>query len=326
MRRRLTHAGATALRRVPGATVALFLTDRCPVECAHCSVGSVARGPTITDRPLFEGIVGGLADLPGLRAVAITGGEPFAERRGLEYAVRRLGDAGKAVVVFTSGSWARRAVPAWVRAVLASVGTVYLSTDVFHAERPGMGGGTPARAAEAVLAAGCHLVLQVLAGPDGGPPAAGFTHPAAEVSVVPRLPAGRGARHFPAGPGRPSADFGPCALLDSPTVRYDGVVTACCNESVITGSGPDALRRRVTGAGVGAALAAFRADPVLRLMRTAGPVGLAGVVPDTARSVCGPCWAAARRAAADPAARRVLARRAAYAAGLTSGAAEGGAE
>ncbi|WP_158674593.1 radical SAM protein [Streptomyces hoynatensis] len=319
--RRLTHAEATRLRRTPGATVALFLTDRCPVGCAHCSVDSLPGGPTIRDWDLFTRLVDALAELPGLQAVAITGGEPFAERRGLTYAVRRLHAAGTAVLVFTSGFWARSAVPAWVRGVLELTGTVYLSTDAFHAAAldggraaAGVGpggeaeGDTAARAARAVVAAGCHLVVQTLAGPEGAPPP--LPHPAAEHSLVPPLPAGRGARLFPRRPPRrPLGAFAPCALLHAPTVRYDGLVTACCNETVLTGGGPAALRRRVSdAAGLREALRAFRADPVLRLMGAAGPVGLSTVVEGRYGSVCEPCWLAQRRAARDPEALASLRR------------------
>jgi hypothetical protein len=319
--RRLTHAEATRLRTVPGATVALFLTDRCPVGCAHCSVGALPDGPAIADWGLFAALVGELAAAPALRAVAITGGEPFAERRGLAHAVDRLTAADKAVVVFTSGSWARRTVPAWARDVLTRTGTVCLSTDAYHAAGlavpgvPDAADGALQRAAGAVLDAGCHLVVQVLAGADGAAAAheaAARRFPAAEISVVRRLPTGRGARLFPPGERRPADAFGPCGLLNAPTVRYDGVVTACCNEAVITGGGPAGLRRAAGGpGGIAAAVAAFRADPVLRLMGTAGPVALAALAPGPFHSVCEPCWLAQRRAAADGAARASLTRLAA---------------
>ncbi|WP_052849923.1 radical SAM protein [Streptomyces avicenniae] len=310
--RRLTYGETERLRAVPGATAVLFLTDRCPVGCGHCSVGSLPRSPTIRDWPLFGRLLAGLAALPSLRAVAVTGGEPFAERRGLRQAVGVLGDADKAVVVFTSGSWARRAVASWVREVLAATGTVWLSTDSFHAARPGMGRAAFDRAAGAVLEAGCRLVVQVLAEP-GAAEAVRERWPDAEVSVVAPVRAGRGAGMFGPGARRPLDAFGPCRLLTAPTVRYDGVVTACCDEAVIMGAGPAALRARVDdGADVAAALAGFRADPVLRLIGTAGPVGLAGTVRDEQRSVCGACWAGARLAASDGRARAAYARRAAF--------------
>ncbi|GHJ42814.1 hypothetical protein Cs7R123_01560 [Catellatospora sp. TT07R-123] len=295
---RLTMAQAEQLRRTPGATLALFLTDRCPVGCGHCSVAATATGPTIRDWDLFEQVIAGVAALPELRAVAVTGGEPFAERRGLVHAVERLSAAGKAVVLFTSGYWARAAVPDWIRQVLASVSTVYLSTDSFHAA--GLGPDRLRHAVDAVTGAGCHLVLQVLDEP-GAADAARRLCPTADVSVIPPLPVGRGAGLFTQAPPRPLADFGRCPLLSSPTVRYDGRISACCNEAVIMGAGPPRLRRQVsTAEQVPAALAQLRADPVLTLIGRYGPPALDVIVDGPVRTVCEACWAGAERVATDP--------------------------
>jgi hypothetical protein len=304
--RRVTLAEAAVLRRTPGATAVLFLTDRCPVGCGHCSVGSRVDSPTIADWPRFAEIVAGLGELPSLRAVAITGGEPFAERRGLTHAVDRLRGAGKAVVVFTSGFWAGASVASWIGSVLRNVSTVYLSLDSFHAKglRPAV---STARAVGTITANGCHLVLQVLDEP-GAVEAARKLSPEAEINVIAPLPVGRGAGVFPAASMRPASAFGRCALLNSPTIRYDGVVIACCNEEAITGAGPAALRRQVsTRDGVGAALASFGTDPVLRVIGRYGPAALEPISPGPFRSICDSCWSAHDRAAQDPRVRAALA-------------------
>ncbi|MBV1850642.1 radical SAM protein [Catellatospora tritici] len=299
--RRLTMAQAEELRRVPGASLAFFLTDRCPVGCGHCSVSATVDGPTIRDWELFTQVVAGVASLPGLRAVAITGGEPFVERRGLIHAVGSLAAAGKAVVLFTSGYWARPPVPAWIRQVLELTSTVYLSTDSYHVDGPaGAGRDRLATAVRTVLDAGCHLVLQVLDEP-GARDAAKALCPTADVSVIAPLPVGRGADLFAPAPLRPLSDFGRCHLLNSPTVRYDGRVSACCNEGVIVGAGPPGLRRQVaTADDVAAALAEFRADPALRLLGRHGPNALSTIVDGPARTICQACWAGVERIAADP--------------------------
>jgi hypothetical protein len=299
---RLTHSDAVALRAVPGATLVLFLTDRCPVGCGHCSVSSRVDGDTISDWPLFTGIVDAIAAIPSLRAVAITGGEPFAERRGLIHAVHGLAGSGKAVVVFTSGHWARSSIPPWITAVLSQISTVYLSTDTFHA-----GGlaraAAPAQTATAVAAieaAGCRLVLQVLDEPGAAQRARALSS-TADISVVAPLPVGRGSRVFAPHPLRSSASFGRCSLLNSPTVRYDGRVSACCNEDVITGHGPPGLRRDLTDpCTLPAALESFRDDPVLHLMAAYGPAAVQTAASGPFRSICDACWAAHDRAATDP--------------------------
>jgi pyruvate-formate lyase-activating enzyme len=302
--RRLSLDECNTLRGVAGATVALFLTDRCPVGCAHCSVSSRADSPTITDWSLFTDIVAGIAALPSLQAVAITGGEPFAERRGLTYAVDQLATAGVAVVLFTSGYWAHTTVAGWVGDILARTSTVYLSTDSFHAtalaglSRRGSGS-RAALAVKAVTDAGAHLVLQVLDEP-GAYDDARELCPDADISLISALPVGRGRTVFTEPPARPASSFGRCTLLNSPTVRYDGWVSACCNEAVISGAGPAALRRRATTpAGIGEALAAFRADPVLRLIGDHGPVALQCVADGPFQTVCQACWRSHERVATE---------------------------
>ncbi|HET8659774.1 MAG TPA: hypothetical protein VFM55_12335 [Micromonosporaceae bacterium] len=304
----LTLADIARLRATPGATVVLFLTDRCPVGCGHCSVSATATSPTIRDWRLFTEVVRGVCGLTAVQAVAVTGGEPFAARRGLCYAVDELRAAGKAVVVFTSGYWAGGRVPEWTGRVLAATATVFLSTDSFHASAlarrppPGDPPALPQHirdAATAVTRAGCHLIVQVLDEP--GLAAAVRAHlPDAEVSVVGALATGRGAEAFAPGPRRPAPQLGRCTLLNSPTIRYDGTVTACCNESVITGSGPAALRRQVTRADeVAGALASLRAEPVTAVMARFGPYALPTLAGGSYRSICEACWQGHADAAAD---------------------------
>src|SRR5207302_9575659 len=60
-----------------------------------------------------------------------------------------------------------------------------------------------------------------------------------------RLAAGRQGQARHALPGR---SFGACHLVQAPVVRYDGRLTACCNEDVVTGHGPAALHAVGRGA------------------------------------------------------------------------------
>ena len=326
----LTLAQITSLRRTPGASVLLYLTDRCPVGCGHCSVSALAGGPTVTDLPLLASLVSGLAARPGLRVVAVSGGEPFAERRGLTLAVHGLVGAGKAVVAFTSGFWAGPGqVPAWIGRVLAEVSTVFLGVDDHHADRLG-----PDRlrwAVEAVADAGCRLVLQVIDRPGQQEQARRLLYDVlgagwrerAEILPTELLPWGRAARLFAAPAGRPVTAFGPCLPACAPTVRYDGTVTGCCNEQVITGGGPAALRRSAVGAtgdgsgsGSGAGLTAVldgsAGAPLLRVRAGTGPGALSGLPGFEKLSagrypgVCDGCWAAHDAVATDPRAAAVV--------------------
>lgn len=320
-RPRPTLAEVMRWRRTPGATALVHLTDRCPVGCAHCSVSARPDSPRPADPALLAALLDGLTARPGLRAVAVSGGEPFTERRGLTLTVDRLADTGLAVVLYTSGHWAGPSgAPAWAARVLARTGTVFVGTDDQHLAR--LGPDRLRRAVGAITGAGCRLVLQVIDLPgrldaarqiltdELGPHWDGL----AELHPTRPLALGRGAAVFARPPARPATAFGPCLPALAPTVRHDGTVTACCNEDVVTGAGPAALRRTATGAdGLTAALDGYARDPLLRVMAATGPGVLAGLPGFAAladpvhRTVCEACWAAHDAVAADPRAAAVAA-------------------
>jgi hypothetical protein len=312
MRERLRWADIEAIRHERGRSTLLFITDRCPVGCAHCSVDSRRDSPTITDFALFGEIVEWICAQP-LDVVGISGGEPFVERRGLSLAARRFSEAGKDVVIYTSGVWAKRPEPpAWIRDVLACCTTVFLSTDAFHAE--GVDDAHYVHAARAIAGAGAWIVVQVIDAGDMPGRAAALLRSAfgegweryAELRLTPPLTAGRGRDVFVRTDHVPGRAYAPCTMVSSPMVRYDGVVTACCNESVIMGWGPPALRRQAhSRAQVGEAMDAFHADPLLRAIGSVGPGALtahprfADLADKPFTSICDLCWTLFERVAGD---------------------------
>lgn len=317
----LSLADTNRLRAQPGRSVLLYITDQCPVGCQHCSVDALADGPRITDWPTFEAVVNGIAALDQVRVTAISGGEPFVERKGLPYAVGRFHDAGQQVVVFTSGYWAapRGHSAAWIRSVLVDVATVYLSTDGFHEEK--VTGDRFAAALTAVADAGAHIVVQLLDDPETIALAMSSLDKAfgtewvryAEINKITPLRRGRGRQVFQIRRLVGLEQLGTCGLLGSPTIRYDGVVMPCCNESLITGEGPDALRRWVREpADVGRALVDFRRDAMLRLLAGPGPAalgqlpGFAGLGRERYEDVCGACWLGYQIRQQDPTADAML--------------------
>lgn len=304
----LTWNDVERIRSVPGRSALLFLTDRCPVGCEHCSVDSRRDGPRITDFALFAEMVNGLASLNTLDLVGISGGEPFTERRALTYAAGVLATAGKRLVIYTSGAWARSSVPSWAADVLSRATCVCLSTDAYHAAY--IADETFIRAARAVRETGGWLVVQV-AGPERQAARASALlreafgpewRDGAEVSRVPLLPYGRAAGLSRAAAPQRGDTFGRCRLSAAPVVRYDGQASACCNEAVIMGAGPDWLRRRLrTRAELVDALGGFIADPYLRAIGTAGfaPLtwlpGNQDLAAGEFRDICHLCWEISRR-------------------------------
>jgi organic radical activating enzyme len=312
---RLDYEQIDQIRRSRGGSLLLFITDRCPVGCAHCSVDSRRDSPTISDFALFGEIVDWICAQPALQLVGISGGEPFVERRGLAHATRRIVEADKRLVVYTSGVWAtRRSPPRWISEVLSRCDTVFLSTDAFHAEQ--LADARYIAAARAIAAAGAWIVVQVIDDEPMVQTAETLLTAAlgerfedhAELRRVPRLAVGRGADVFAASEHRTAGHaFAPCQALASPVIRYDGVVAACCNERVIMEFGPKRLRGRAgSHAELDRAMNDFGADPLLRAIGAIGPGALtrhpkfAELADEQFANICNVCWKMLRRAERDP--------------------------
>lgn len=307
--RRLTHAEVNRIRQTPGATVLLFITDRCPVGCAHCSVDSRPDSPRITDFALFEQIVERLCADPVLTTVGVSGGEPFVERRALSLAARRFAESGKDLVVYTSGVWGgAQDPPRWIHQVLDRCRCVYLSTDAYH--EAGTGAERFTRAAQVIADHDLPIVVQVVDQDGSVQRAESLLHAAfgdawpqyAELVPTQGLPHGRGADLFERTQRVPGRQLGLCELVVSPVVRYDGRVTACCNESVLMGAGPAELRRDCADGGeVEEALAGFRKAPLYQALGLVGGGALtahpkfADLAERPFSDICGLCWAMTRR-------------------------------
>ncbi|MEO6703205.1 MAG: radical SAM protein [Jatrophihabitantaceae bacterium] len=291
-------------RFTPGVAVLLFLTDRCPVGCAHCSVDSRRDSPTITDYDKFAQLVEGICADPASQLVGISGGEPFVERRGLTIAMHRLAEAGKDIVLYTSGVWARAGEqPAWIRELLPLASCVMLSTDGFHQKT--MDETRFVAAARAIADAGVPVIVQVLDTPDQVEEAERLLTTAfgsgwpeqADLSLITPLPYGRGADLFARPPAQPGRTVGACKLLSAPVVRYDGRISACCNEPVIMGRGPERLRETAADAEqTRAVLDSIRSDALLGAIATVG-AGAVTAHPDfealadtEVHGLCDLCW------------------------------------
>jgi organic radical activating enzyme len=313
VRERLTLAQVERIRRARHHSILLFITDRCPVGCAHCSVDSRRNSPTIVDFARFEELVDGIAALDDIVLVGISGGEPFVERRGLTLAVHRLSRAEKLLVLYTSGVWARSSIPDWIHSVLCEASCVFLSTDGYHAEV--LPGDRFVKAARAIREVDTSLVVQVIRIPEMVRAAESLLHDAfgpawpreAELSLTPPLPYGRGASVFHQGDGTLGREFGPCSALAAPVVRYDGRITACCNEQVIMGRGPDRLRARCDGAQLHTALDEWKRDPMLSAIGGIGPGPLTehprlrDLSEEPFASICDLCWRSLERISRDDA-------------------------
>jgi hypothetical protein len=314
----LTLADIDAIRTQRLRSALLYLTDRCPVGCAHCSVSSLPRGARPADAGLLAGLVDGICASADITLVGISGGEPFTERRALQEVTGKLSAAGKRLVLYTSGNWGRDdgTAPPWTRAVLTRATTVVLSTDRYHAAR--IPSARYVAALTAAAAAGSWIAVQAV-----GEAASAMRlltsafgtnwRERAEIRVTTLLNRGRGTSLPATGEAtaakRPGRDYGPCRLASAPVIRHDGRITACCDENVVTGHGPAHLHATAaTAADLTRHLAALGDDPYLAIIGAAGPGALTRLpryreIGDSYHDdICSACWALLRAGASqDPA-------------------------
>lgn len=257
MKKILKYVDIEECRKTPNKSLLLFLTDKCPVGCRHCSVNSREFGPSISNRRQFELIVEEICNLKQLECVGISGGEPFVEKWGLLKAMDRLYAAKKNIVIYTSGVWAKNQdVPKWINDVLEKASSIILSTDIYHQEKI-----PEAQLINCLRAfADAHIwtIIQIL---NDEIVIEGVKDillkvfgknwkKHAELNLIYPLQYGRGKKVFSSLNYQYSIDhFGFCNLLYSPTIRYDGVVSACCNEAVLMGYGSERLRGKLTDNG-----------------------------------------------------------------------------
>ena len=115
--------------------VGLLVTERCNAECDHCWFSSGPdRGATMSveEACLY---IDQAVEIPTVRWISLTGGEPFLHPDLLEAAVRHASERGLLTEVVTNCHWAateRGAEEALGRLVEAGLDVVNMSADDFH--------------------------------------------------------------------------------------------------------------------------------------------------------------------------------------------------
>lgn len=273
------------LRAVPAAGVALSVTGRCPLGCAHCSTDSTPRSPQ-APREALLGFAGSFARAPHPPRVALlTGGEPLLRPALVRELALSCRAAGTATMLLTGLPFAAGREPSdcppRIAAALAAVDHVSVSLDPFHELR------VPRAAVFAVLrrvldsgrAASLHLL-------SAGPADAYPDEVAAAVRgefgervpmLVGRLAAVGRARGAVAAAPAEDVRPAPCAMAAWPVVGPDGVVRACCNQDVVDGRAPAPhLRLGEVGRDDWARVRERTlASPLLRVVRTLGAASCA---------------------------------------------------
>ncbi|MEU5594967.1 radical SAM protein [Streptomyces sp. NPDC020298] len=288
-----------SLRQKIGAGLLVTVTERCPLSCGHCSTAATRRGRDLDGAQLLR-FLGTFAPDCHPEVLMLTGGEPLVRPDLVVAAAESARASGTRTAVLSGGFFAIGGqLPPAVRRVARAVDHFSLSLDAYHERH------VPRRdvfsALDALLGTGVAVSLHLL----GNAPADPYPDEVcAEVlsrfgTDVPMLvgqvrPVGRGSRLTPrpltpAGPDPWAA--APCDMAAWPVVTVEGTITACCNQ--------DVADRRVRPAHLNlgdvrttawrTVHEQSRTRPLLRMIRTVGPVHIAtraGVAPD---GYCGTC-------------------------------------
>lgn len=272
-----------AARPRPGGGVAVTVTRRCPLSCAHCSFASTTDGTNGPDAADLLRFVRSFAGPHRPEVLLLTGGEPLlrpALVADLAAAARR---AGTRSAVLSGAFFARDGhLPRRIRQAIAALDHFSVSIDAFH-EREVPRDDVFLLLCR-VLELGVPVSVHTLGADDYLADLTAAVHRSFGTRV-PMLvntlrPVGRAGAWAP-GPA-PAADAGirPCSMAAWPVVAADGAVLACGNQDTVDRRPvPDHLLLGQLRTDDWARVRGRALDsPVLRLIRSAGPGWLSGGV------------------------------------------------
>ena len=266
--------------------LAVMLTRRCNMACAHCSVESGpkagTKGPPLPE--LLRAVRDAAAS--GVRYVNVTGGEPMLRERAALEVVRECRRLGIGTRITTNGFWGRtpeRARRTLCQMLEAGLSALTVSYDRFHAAFQGPE--PVVHIARAAAELGFHFEVNVTRMADDeeiGELIAPFDDlPNVRLRFYDVQPLGA-ARNLP-GSAMRSETEGFCNACGVAALTDDGRVTACNGPSYFMPPGHPLAVGSLDEAPLGELLARHRDDPILETIRTEGPGGLR----DTLREIPG---------------------------------------
>jgi hypothetical protein len=290
-------------RRIPYATMGIFVSSYCPVECGHCAVSASsdfeARPSELLIRCVEE-----MVQVSELKAVAITGGEPFAEFELLESLTNIVHSARKRLVIYTSGYWGKYEDLSEVEPVLQLADGLVLGIDLYH--RAHIPDDVLIKALRRACECGIWIAAQVISDNDD-------THLTYARRILENaygeawdtyativenspLPSGRAEniRSF----NQSESPFGEyCYSINGPTLLRDGTLAACCNEHVVLNKGPEQFRVSF-GDSIQQSLEELEHQPLLGYLRRVPPTVLRSLASMCIQSgdliqparLCQACW------------------------------------
>jgi pyruvate-formate lyase-activating enzyme len=259
------------------SALAIMLTRRCNMACAHCSVES---GPKAGEKgPTLEILLASVREAAeaGVTSVILTGGEPMLRERAATEIVRECRRLGLASRITTNGFWGRtpeRAERTLAALLDAGLGAMTVSYDRFHAAFQGPEPVVHIARAASRLCFSIDVNVTRLAED---------TEIEALVAPFADLPGVRlrfydvqpvGAARAMEGAAFRSEVEGFCSACGIPALTDDGRLTACNGPSYFLPPGNPLAVGSLAEAPLGELLARHRDDPILDTIRTEGPAGL----------------------------------------------------
>lgn len=229
-----------ALRPVPAAALCLGLTQRCPLNCRHCSTNSSLGSADLSEAP-FRRIVGSFTEASHPDLVVLSGGEALLKAELVRWIGEKSRQVGTSTQLMSGMYFAReRKIAPAVRRAIDAVDHLSASIDVFHEEE--VARADVLRVLREFADEGKDLSVHLVGLDDEDPYLIEAVADIREqlgdrvpIAVNHVGPLGRAAEWLdtmaPALPWHPGPE--PCLLASWPLVRYDGAVLACCKQAVI---------------------------------------------------------------------------------------------
>ncbi|HMA21106.1 MAG TPA: radical SAM protein, partial [Gemmatimonadaceae bacterium] len=255
------------------STIALMVTRRCNMACAHCSVASSSR---IREQPSEAELVQVVHDAAdaGVKAIIFTGGEPMIREKLVVRLMSIAKRRGLVSAMTTNGFWgktlpdARRTLGSLCKAGLS---LLTLSYDRYHAEFQGPEPGQ--NILRAAKETGIPLNLNVTRVADDSEigdlvrPFEASNY--ANVRLYDVQPVGR-ALDLPSSSLRAEVE-GACDGARVPTVTDNGRVTACNGPAYFQTDDSPLVMGRLEKASLKSMIEKHRDDPILQTIRIFGP-------------------------------------------------------
>ncbi len=256
--------------------LALMLTRRCNMSCAHCSVES---SPHIKSEPSADELMQALNDAhaSGVRSVLLTGGEPMLREQIAFDLLKRAQELGVMTALTSNGFWGKaphKTAATVARFKQAGLRLLTISYDRYHADYQGP---EPAvNIARAAIAAKLNFNVSITRTAqefDLAAIVAPFADvPRANLRFYDVQPIGR-ARDFELDTLRAEIN-GFCNACSAPALTDDGRVTACNGPAYFSDDASPLIVGNARDETMEALLRRHRQDPILEAIRTRGPMWL----------------------------------------------------